>query len=202
MARFMWGAARGSNRRLRSEDASTSTTSVNSIPYAIRVRDHPQSSTVSIAREKSSGVRARAHPRTGSHRSPDTGHVGQQASRYRMPPPLANFISSKFEPRSRPKIFWCGRYNRPQVVPVPHPARRPIDHVLITLVSGSRFEPVVSSCDGDAVEDAKPQSPPLTHRTQQTHLHLPEHTRAYADPGPRRPPVTIIDAASQPESQI
>ena len=65
MARFMWGAARGSNRRLRSEDASTSTTSVNSIPYAIRVRDHPQSSTVSIAREKSSGVRARAHPRTG-----------------------------------------------------------------------------------------------------------------------------------------
>ena len=27
-------------------------------------------------------------------------------------------------------------------------------------------------------------------------------TRAYADPGPRRPPVTIIDAASQPESQI
>ena len=27
-------------------------------------------------------------------------------------------------------------------------------------------------------------------------------TRAYADPGPHRPPVTIIDAASQPESQI
>ena len=156
---------------MRSEDASTSTTSVTCIPYAIRVRDHPQSSTVSIAREKSSGVRA--HPRTGLR------PLGTSASKRRGTVchlRLQTFISSNFEPRSRPKIFWCGRYNRPQVVPVPLPARRPIDHDVL-IPSGSRFEPVVSSCDGDAVEDAKPQSPPLTHRTQQTHLHLPEHTR-------------------------